>query len=308
MIDNILQNRVTPDELNVSETVTLFKKGDPLDCRNNKPVRLLIHAYKLLMQVVHTRIKKNLIEALPKEQAAYQPGHSTIEQIETIQPIIEKSIEFQQPCVICFIDYTKAFDSIDQTKLWEILYNVTNIDPSYINLLAKIFEKAKSKVRTNFGTTSLFWLLKGVRQGDISSAILFCILLLAILIFVYDDVKYGFKIAGMILIAFADDLALITYTALEMNILLERLRTQSEHFGLSINISKTKVMFIRNHAEELSCNINGVVLENVDSFQYLGRIITNSNNDTNTVEKLKSKDWNAYSKVKNIYVNEKENI
>ena len=72
--------------------------------------------------------------------------------------------------------------------------------------------------------------------------------------------------------AFANDLTLITYTALEMNILLERLRTQSQH-GLSINISKTKVMFIGNHPEETACNRNGVVLENVGSFQYLGRVI-----------------------------------
>ena len=101
-------------------------------------------------------------------------------------------------------------------------------------------------------------------------------------------------------IASADDLALITYTALEVKVLLERLRTQSEHFGLSINTSKTKVMFIGNHAEEASCNINGVVLENVDSFQYLGRVITNSNNDTKAVEKLISKNWNAYNKVKTV--------
>ena len=65
------------------------------------------------MQVVCKRIKKDLVDALPIEQAAYQPGHRTIEQMQTIQQIIEKSREFQQPCVICFIDYTKAFDSID---------------------------------------------------------------------------------------------------------------------------------------------------------------------------------------------------
>ena len=38
-------------------------------------------------------------------------------------------------------------------------------------------------------------------------------------------------------------------------------------------------------------------MENVDSFQYLGRVITN-NNDTKAVEKLISKGWNAYNKVK----------
>ena len=62
------------------------------------------------MHVVYTTIKKDLISALPIEQAAYQPGHCTIEQTQTIQQIVEKSIEFQQPWVICFIDYTKAFD------------------------------------------------------------------------------------------------------------------------------------------------------------------------------------------------------
>ena len=87
----------------------------------------------------------------------------------------------------------------------------------------------KQKVRTNFGTTNLFQLLEGVRQGEIPSAILFCIILLAILVFIFDDIEYGFKIAGMIIsyIAFGDDLVLLTYTVLEMNILLERLRTQS---------------------------------------------------------------------------------
>ena len=60
-------------------------------------------------------------------------------------------------------------------------------------------KNGKSKVRTNFGTTYLFWLLKGVRQGDVLSAILFCIILLEILIFAYNDIEYGFKTAGMIL-------------------------------------------------------------------------------------------------------------
>ena len=120
------------------------------------------------------------------------------------------------------------------------------------------------------------------------------------MIFAYDNIENGFKITGMMLsyIAFADDRPLITYATLEMNILLERLRTQSENFGLSISISKTKLIFIGNDAKEIACIINGVVLENVDSFQYLGRVITNNNNDTKVVEKLISKGWNTYNKLK----------
>ena len=64
-------------------------------------------------------------------------------------------------------------------------------------------------------------------------------------------------------------------------------------------------MFIGNHAEETACKINGVVLEDVDSFRYLGRVITNNNNDTEAVEKLISKGWNAYNKVKAVFKDQK---
>ena len=104
-IYNIFKNRVIPNELNVWTKCHIFQKRWSPRFGNYTPISLLSHVYKLLMQVVYTRIKEDLIGALPIEQAAYQPGRSTIEQIQTIQQIIEKSIEFQQPCVICFIDY-----------------------------------------------------------------------------------------------------------------------------------------------------------------------------------------------------------
>ena len=46
---------------------TLFKKGDPLDTGNYRPISLLSHFYKPLMQVVYTRTNKDLIRALPIE-------------------------------------------------------------------------------------------------------------------------------------------------------------------------------------------------------------------------------------------------
>ena len=46
LTDNIFKNRVIPDELNVSEIFTLFKKGDPLFCGNYRPMSLLSHVYK----------------------------------------------------------------------------------------------------------------------------------------------------------------------------------------------------------------------------------------------------------------------
>jgi len=187
-------------------------------------------------------------------------------------------------------------------KLWEALHLYTDINPAYINLLAAIYDNATTKVRTCLGTTELIKLLKGVRQGDILSALLFCIVLTVILTATFEDTEYGVKISGLLLtyIAFADDIALVTYTVTEMNEVLRNLKFHSEVFGLSINISKTKYMLIGNHPDELLCEINGEQLEKVENFQYLGRTINNSNNDLKAVDKLISKGWDAFNKVKSI--------
>ena len=121
LINDIISQRTTPSQLKLSEIITLFKKGDRQECKNFRPISLLSHLYKLINQIIYNRISKSLIAALPNEQAAYQPGRNTIEMIQMMQQIIEKANEFQRNIAICFIDYTKAFDSVDQQKLWDAL-------------------------------------------------------------------------------------------------------------------------------------------------------------------------------------------
>ena len=56
---------------------------------------------------------------LPDVQAGFRKGRGSRDQIANICWIIEKATEFQKN--ICFIDYSKAFDSVDHNKLWKIL-------------------------------------------------------------------------------------------------------------------------------------------------------------------------------------------
>ena len=41
--------------------------------------------------------------------------------IPNIRWIIEKAREFQKNIYFCFLDYAKAFDCVDHSKLWKIL-------------------------------------------------------------------------------------------------------------------------------------------------------------------------------------------
>ena len=58
---------------------------------------------------------------LPDVQAGFRQGRGTRDQIANICWIIEKAREFQKNIYFCFIDYAKAFDSVDHNELWKIL-------------------------------------------------------------------------------------------------------------------------------------------------------------------------------------------
>ena len=57
---------------------------------------------------------------LPDFQAAYRKGRGIRDQIANIRWIMEKARELQKNIYFCFIDYAKAFDYVDHSKLWKI--------------------------------------------------------------------------------------------------------------------------------------------------------------------------------------------
>ena len=58
---------------------------------------------------------------LPDVQAGFRKGRGTRDQIANIRWIIKKATELQKNIYFCFIDYAKAFDCVDQSKVWKIL-------------------------------------------------------------------------------------------------------------------------------------------------------------------------------------------
>ena len=57
---------------------------------------------------------------LPDVQVGFINGRGSRDQIANIHWIIEKAREFQKNIYFCFIDYAKAFDCVDHSKLWKI--------------------------------------------------------------------------------------------------------------------------------------------------------------------------------------------
>jgi len=94
------------------------------------------------------------------------------DQIANIHWIIEKAREFQKNIYFCLIDYAKAFDCVDQNKLWKILQEM-EIPDHLTYLLKNLYAGQEATVITGHGTTEWFQIGKGVCQGCMVSLSLF---------------------------------------------------------------------------------------------------------------------------------------
>uniref|UniRef100_A0A7I5EB13 Reverse transcriptase domain-containing protein n=1 Tax=Haemonchus contortus TaxID=6289 RepID=A0A7I5EB13_HAECO len=103
-----------PTSWKTSKTVLLYKKGDPDDIGNYRPICMLSVIYKLFTRVILNRIGKILDEGQPCERAGLRRGFSTIDYIHTLTRLIEVSREYKMPLCLTFIGLKKAFDTRDR--------------------------------------------------------------------------------------------------------------------------------------------------------------------------------------------------
>ena len=74
-----------------------------------------------MLKILQARLQQYMNWEFPDVQAGFRKGRGTREQIANMQWIIKKAREFQKNNYFCFIDYAKAFDCVDDNKLWKIL-------------------------------------------------------------------------------------------------------------------------------------------------------------------------------------------
>ena len=74
-----------------------------------------------MLRILQARLQQYVNHELPDVQSGFRKGRGTRGQIASIWWITEKARGFQKSIYFCFIDYTKAFDSVDHNNLWKIL-------------------------------------------------------------------------------------------------------------------------------------------------------------------------------------------
>ncbi|KAK3763976.1 hypothetical protein RRG08_024031 [Elysia crispata] len=109
--------------------------------------------------------ENTLDENQPRDQAGFRRGFSTTDHIFTLNQVIEKSNEYNLPLCVGFIDYEKAFDSVEHFAIFDALRKI-NINETYVAILENIYQKATARVHIDNLESETFPINRGVRQGD----------------------------------------------------------------------------------------------------------------------------------------------
>ena len=131
---------------------------------NYLTIALISHTSKVMLKILQARLQQYMNQELPDIQDGFIKGRGTRDQIASILWIIEKAREFQKNTYFCFIDYARAFDCVDHSKLWKILQEM-GIPDHPTCLLRNLYAGQEATVWTGHGTTDRFQIGKGVHQG-----------------------------------------------------------------------------------------------------------------------------------------------
>nr|KAG5711950.1 hypothetical protein BaRGS_026391 [Batillaria attramentaria] len=166
------ESESVPQDWKKGHLVKLPKKGDLSSCSNWRGIMLLSIPGKVLTRIILERLKTALDKTLREEQAGFRNDRSCTDHIATMRIIIEQSLEWQTPLYSTFVDFQKAFDSVDREVIWKLMSHY-GFPPKFVNIIRQLYEDATCQVTHDGKLTEPFTVRTGVRQGCILSPTIF---------------------------------------------------------------------------------------------------------------------------------------
>ena len=168
--------------------------------------------------------------------------------------IIERSIEMQKTVFLCFVDFEKAFDTVEHEELVKILES-TGMDGKDTRLIGNLHWNQKAAVRIENEVTDWTEIKRGVRQGCVLSPDLFS-LYSQVVMDALEDLE-GISIGGRNVnnIRYADDTVLIADSEKKLRALVNKLKDECESNGLRINVDKTNTLTVTKIKEKVNVTI-----------------------------------------------------
>ena len=270
-----IENGKYPDELKIARVIALYKKGVKYDPNNYRPISLLSHFDKILEKIICRRLvsflERNKI--LYCYQYGFRKLYSTALALIEITDFIKRLLDEKNYVISIFIDFKKAFDTVDHDILLYKLecYGIRGLANDFFRsyLTNRLQYTVINGVNSDLRTVSC-----GVPQGSVLGPLFF-------LLYINDLYR---SIGCNNVRLYADDTAIITNNH-DLNYAQEQAKelfTKLYHWcianKLSINSDKTNFVLFHMKNKPVPRNFTCITTEamqinRVKSVQYLGMLL-----------------------------------
>ena len=247
---------MSPLDWDLSDIKPIPKKDkDPRDPLQNRCITIMSCIAKLYSKILNTRIQKYLEsnKILVDEQNGFRACRSCIDHLYVLCTVLRNRKLSGQETFLCYIDYKKAFDSVERHLLLFKLSQV-GINGNMYRAISSMYSNPRSRVILNEHETRYFDCPMGVKQGDCLSPTLFAIFI--------NDLATEIKNSniGIILnesltvniLLYADDIVLMAKNEEDLQNLLSLVELWCKKWRLEVNLTKTNIMHIRSKRKQQS--------------------------------------------------------
>jgi hypothetical protein len=278
IINLSLSQGIFPKEMKVAILIPIFKSGLKDEAGNYRPISLLTSFSKIFERIMHTRLSNffKLEKLFYELQFGFREIHSTELSIITLMDRIINALEKGHYTVGIFLDFSKAFDTVNHEILLSKLnkYGIRGVANDWIR--SYLSNRQQYAFINGFKSEPLP-ITCGVPQGSILGPLLF-------LIYINDLPNFSNQLTSIL---FADDSNLFTDSKdllelqTKINNEMPKLVDWLSANRLSLNVGKTHLMIFspkRQSIPNVNIYINGTLLETVTKTKFLGLMLDNKLN------------------------------
>ena len=252
--------------------VNLFKKGDKEDPGNYRGITLLSVVGKIFCKILNDRLVASLEEnqALHEGQAGFRTKRSCVDNIYTLNEIVQGRLREGKKTYTFFLDVQKAYDTVWRNGLWVKLWDM-GVRGRMWRVIKGMYDCTRSAVLLDGEHSQVFDIHQGVAQGCSLSPILFSVFINGLL----EEVEKaelgivlgnGGKIGGLL---FADDFVGVSDSGESLQKLIDVVHAYCCKWRLKGNVRKSAVMVCATESVGVwkwgECN-----LPTVSKYTYLG--------------------------------------
>ena len=231
--------------------------------------------YKIYADILNHRLTKWLEtnKVLVDEKNGFRKKRSCSEHIYSLYTIINNRKLSRQSTYVSFIDFHKAFDTVNRNLLWFKLMSI-GISGKILDAIQSLYERVQCTVKVNDLFSPWFPVTHGVKQECKISPTLFSIYINDLAQEI-NRLNCGVNLDGTIIsvLLYADDIVLIAPTEENLQLMLDTMNSRCRKWKLTVNQEKTKVIHFRTSSVnrstfEFKCGVKDI--EYTSSYKYLG--------------------------------------